>query len=152
MARGHFKHYGVDAKELRLQPNSKPKTIGESVAPQMQGIIKKIFDSMGEILSKHQMGRKVEIQNVSDFYKIASGMNALVKSQIEIERWEFEKTRRIEDVAEMFKTDLQRLLSARPELYSEMLPLMDEAAENISKEITAQEDEMPVVDIDIDKG
>ena len=147
MAGDHFKHYGRDAKEMRLLPKNKPKTIRDAMIPQMQGIIKKIMDSLGDIVARGNVGENVQVESVSDFYKLAQGYNALAKSQIEIERWEFEKTRRIEDIAEMIGNELKRELSARPDLYAELRPLIDQAAENVKEQITPREDEQPVIDV-----
>ena len=148
--RGNFKAYGRDTKELRLMPRNQPENVRkmkEAFFPKIEGITKQMFDMLGEMLQRSNFGEKVEIKNVADFYKVASGMAALTKSAVEIERWEFEKTRRIEDVAELLKRNMGSLLAQDPELYERFLPLIDQAAEDLAKEYTAQEDTMPPIDI-----
>ena len=148
--RGTFKPSGRDAKEMRLMPKNKPENVHkmkEAFFPKIEGITKQMFDMLGEMLQRSNFGEKVEIKNVADFYKVASGMAALTKAAVEIERWEFEKTRRIEDVAELLKRNMASLLAQDPELFERFLPLIEQAAEDLNKEYTAQEDVMPPIDI-----
>lgn len=145
--RQNFKGYGRDSKEMRLMPENKPKGMKESFFIKIQDLTTTMFNMLGEMLQRSQAGQKIDIQNVSDFYKVANGMAALTKSAVEIERWEMEKTRRIEDVARIFKKNFMDLLVQQPELYEELLPLIDQAAEMLTKEYTAQEDSMPPIDV-----
>lgn len=132
---------------MRLLPKSKPKLMEEAFLPRIEGITKTMFDMLGEMLQNSQMMQKVDIKNVSDFYKIAAGMSALTKAVVEIERWQMEKTRRIEDISGTMKAELTDLLAQRPDLYAEMLPLIEQAEANMVKEYTAQEDTMPPIDV-----
>jgi hypothetical protein len=145
--RQNFKGYGRDAKEMRLMPKNRPTGMQESFFVKIQDLTTTMFNMLGDMLTRSQVGQEINIQSVSDFYKVANGMAALTKSAVEIERWEMEKTRRIEDVAAIMKKNMMDLLVQRPDLYQEMLPLIDQAADMLTEEYVAKEDAMPPIDI-----
>ena len=101
-----------------------------------------------DVLIKNQNGMDIEIKNSTDVYKIAQSMSALTRAGIEIERWEFEKQRRIEDVAGQLLLELKMALGDEPEVYQKLLPLMDRAVAAVKDQYTAKEENLPAIDIE----
>lgn len=147
MAKGPARQWKQDAKELRLQPENAPIQFKDSVYGQLKSSLFAFYNLMGDITMKHQMGLDIDIKNATDLYKVTQSFSALAKAGVEIERWEFEKQRRIEDVSKILLAEFKSFLHDEPELYARLIPIMDRAVEVVKDEYVAKEDTLPAIDI-----
>ena len=148
MPRGPSQQWKRNVQEIRLQPENTPSSIRVSVYDKVNSALFKFYNMFDDVLLKHSSGLDVEIKNPTDVYKIAQSMSALTRAGIEIERWEFEKQRRIEDVSGQLLLELKMALGDEPEVYQKLLPLMDRAVAAVKDQYTAKEDSLPAIDIE----
>ena len=148
MPRGPAQRWKRNVQEIRLQPENTPSSIRDSVYDKVNSSLFKFYNMFDDVLIKNQNGMDIEIKNSTDVYKIAQSMSALTRAGIEIERWEFEKQRRIEDVAGQLLLELKMALGDEPEVYQKLLPLMDRAVAAVKDEYTAKEENLPAIDIE----
>jgi hypothetical protein len=148
MTRGPAQRWNRNVQEIRLQPENTPSSIRDSVYDKVNSSLFKFYNMFDDVLIKNQNGMDIEIKNSTDVYKIAQSMSALTRAGIEIERWEFEKQRRIEDVAGQLLLELKMALGDEPEVYQKLLPLMDRAVAAVKDQYTAKEENLPAIDIE----
>ena len=148
MPRGPAQRWKRNVQEIRLQPENTPSSIRDSVYDKVNSSLFKFYNMFDDVLIKNQNGMDIEIKNSTDVYKIAQSMSALTRAGIEIERWEFEKQRRIEDVAGQLLLELKMALGDEPEVYQKLLPLMDRAVAAVKDQYTAKEENLPAIDIE----
>ena len=147
MPKGPKRQWKQNAQELRLQPDKLPPTYRESVYDKLKSSLFNFYNMFGEVSMKADLGQQIEIKSATDAYKIAQALSSLAKAGVELERWEFEKQRRIEDVADLLLDDFRAILADQPEVYAQLIPIMDMTIEHVKSQYVAKEQDMPAIDI-----
>lgn len=129
------------AQEMRVQPKVEPKSV--SSRPSVyERAANSIFQFCG-VIEEILMNSSVDIatirpQSINDIFRMSQSLAAMAKTGIDLERWEYEKQRRIEDTANEILSEVRVQLANDPETYQKFYDIVQSSTEVVKSRRTAR--------------
>jgi predicted nuclease of restriction endonuclease-like RecB superfamily len=128
--------------ELRIMPQRKPGNIERNIYNETQGPLLNAFNMIQSMMNRHRdrVLADVRPENIGDITKLANAMSALIKSSIEVEKWEYVKSHQLREAMNAIMCDARIRLRDHPELADKMAEIYKESMAECEFTLNAQID------------
>jgi hypothetical protein len=85
----------------------------------------------------------IKVASANDFYKVVVASAALVRSRVELERWQAEKMGFLSEAAEMLSAEIRMRLASRPDLIEQIRDVIGAATEATRQNLLPTPEDAP---------
>jgi len=116
---------------LKKRPREFPVSITNNLHREFEQAILQCKDICLKIVEANSDIGSFQIDNPNDLQRIASALSQISRAAIDMEKWECEKTRQLEDAGEAIKIEIRRMLQERPQLATQLCEIADSATKRV---------------------